>query len=234
MVQVTVITIDGPSGAGKGTLAHMLAAHLGWNLLDSGALYRVVAYACQFEGVSLTQEQDAAAIAENLAVEFISGENAEVLVSYRGIDISASIRNEQMGAGASKVAAMPLVRQALLRRQRAFQVAPGLVADGRDMGTVVFPNAGLKIFLTASAEERAERRYKQLKNKEESVSLATLFRDIQDRDQRDQSRAVSPLVPADDAILIDSTGKPIEQVFEQVLCELKKKDLVKGLAFNFV
>jgi cytidylate kinase len=139
-----------------------------------------------------------------------------------------------MGAGASKVAAMPLVRQALLRRQRAFQVAPGLVADGRDMGTVVFPNAGLKIFLTASAEERAERRYKQLKNKEESVSLATLFRDIQDRDQRDQSRAVSPLVPADDAILIDSTGKPIEQVFEQVLSGLKKKDLVKGLAFNFV
>ena len=226
MTQVPVITIDGPSGAGKGTIAHRVAEHLGWQLLDSGALYRVVAYACQLEGISLDAEHDVAKLAETLAVEFVTDSGGEVLIHYRGADISPNIRTEQAGAGASKVAAIPAVRAALLQRQRAFLLPPGLVADGRDMGTVVFPAAPLKIFLTASVEERAERRYKQLINKGESVRLASLFEDIQARDERDSNRTVSPLIAAEDAVLIDSTDTPIQTVFEKVLAEASKRQLL--------
>ncbi len=226
MTQVPVITIDGPSGAGKGTIAHRVADHLGWQLLDSGALYRVVAHACQLEGISLDAEPDVAKLAETLAVEFVTDSGGEVLIHYRGADISPNIRTEQAGAGASKVAAIPAVRAALLQRQRAFLLPPGLVADGRDMGTVVFPDAPLKIFLTASVEERAERRYKQLINKGESVSLASLFEDIQARDERDSNRTVSPLIAAEDAVLIDSTDTPIQTVFEKVLAEASKRQLL--------
>lgn len=226
MTKVPVITIDGPSGAGKGTIAYQLAAYLGWQLLDSGALYRVVAHACQLDGVALDAEPDVARLAETLAVEFVTQSSGQLQILYRGVDISSSIRTELAGAGASKVAAIPSVRAALLQRQRAFLMPPGLVADGRDMGTTVFPNAPLKIFLTASVEERAERRYKQLIHKGESVSLATLFEDIQARDERDSSRTVSPLIAADDAVLIDSTDTPIQTVFEKVLAEASKRHLL--------
>lgn len=227
MEPVPVITVDGPSGAGKGTIAHMLAAHLGWHLLDSGAMYRVVAHACMLEGVSLDLAPEVAGLAKTLAVEFVTANSSdEVLVHYRGEDISPDIRTEQAGAGASAVAAIPAVRAALLQRQRAFLSEPGLVADGRDMGTAVFPDAPLKIFLTASPEERAERRYKQLINKGESVRLASLFEDIQARDERDSNRAVSPLIAAADAVLINSTATPIQSVFEKVLAEASKKQLV--------
>lgn len=223
---VPVITVDGPSGAGKGTLSYLLAKHLGWHLLDSGALYRITGQACVIEGVSWDDHPAVAQVARNLDVEFALAASGEMRVMYKGRDLSAQIRTEEGGRGASTVAAIPAVRDALLARQRAFMQPPGLVADGRDMGTVVFHDAPLKIFLTASADERAQRRYKQLIAKGESVSLPRLLEDIKARDERDSSRSVSPLVPADDAVVIDSSATPITEVFERVMQEVRRKGLI--------
>ena len=207
-----VIAIDGPSGSGKGTLAGLLAARLGWQLLDSGALYRLLAYAAGKHGIALDNEAALAMLAANLDVQFVAGG-----IILEGESVTERIRNEQVGAGASQVAALPAVRDALLQRQRAFREAPGLVADGRDMGTVVFPDAPLKIFLTASAEERARRRHNQLKEKGVSVIFDGLLREILARDARDAQRTVAPLKPAEDAVLIDTTGLSIDEVVDRVL-----------------
>ena len=221
-----VIAVDGPSGAGKGTISHMLADTLGWHFLDSGALYRVTGQACLMEGVSWDDHPAVTEVARHLDVSFTTAANGEVLVACKGVDVSRAIRTEEGGRGASTVAAIPEVRRALLQRQREFRRAPGLVADGRDMGTVVFPDAPLKFFLTASAEERALRRYKQLIAKGESVSLPRLLEDIEERDARDSSRVVSPLVPAEDAVVIDSTAIPIAEVFQQAMRKVKEKGLI--------
>jgi cytidylate kinase len=226
MADIPVITVDGPSGAGKGTISHMLADTLGWHFLDSGALYRVTGQACLIEGVSWDDHLAVTEIARYLQVSFRTSPSGEILVSYKGRDVSRAIRTEEGGRGASTVAAIPAVRDALLARQREFCQAPGLVADGRDMGTVVFPSAPLKIFLTASALERAERRYKQLIAKGENVSLPRLLQDIEERDERDSSRDVAPLVPAEDAIVIDSTATSIEDVFAQVMQKVKERGLI--------
>jgi cytidylate kinase len=219
---VPVITIDGPSGSGKGSICQLLARHLGWHLLDSGALYRIVGLAAQQQGVDFDDENALADLASHLDVEFKptpQGEPAAVLLA--GKDISQQVRSETTGELASRVAVHNGVRNALTELQRSFAEAPGLVADGRDMGTVIFTAAPLKIYLTASAEERAERRSKQLINKGESVNLAALLEDIRLRDDRDMNRAVAPLKPADDAIVIDSTGCSVERVFEQVLKQVE-------------
>ncbi len=216
-----VVTIDGPSGSGKGTICQLLAQKLGFHLLDSGALYRLTALAAERHGVDIDDEEAVAVVAEQLAVEFdTSGEGVQTLLE--GDDVSLSIRQETVGMNASQVAAYPLVRDALLARQRAFCQAPGLVADGRDMGTTVFPSAKVKIFLTASAEERAQRRYKQLLEKGESVSLPALLEDIRARDERDTSRSSSPLKPADDALVLDSTSMSIDEVLEAALNAVEK------------
>jgi CMP/dCMP kinase len=211
-VSVPVITIDGPSGSGKGTVTHRVAAHLGWRVLDSGALYRLLALGAARRGISLENESLVSGLVDQLHVEFKEG-----TVLLDGDDVSKAIRTEAAGNNASRVAAMPEVRDALLGWQRAFAKPPGLVADGRDMGTTVFPAAQLKIFLDASASERAERRYKQLKEKGLPANLATLRAEIEERDVRDRCRAASPLVPAPDAIVIDSTELTIEAVVEQVM-----------------
>ena len=226
MADIPVITVDGPSGAGKGTISHMLADTLGWHFLDSGALYRVTGQACLIEGVSWDDHPAVTEIARHLQVSFRTATSGEILVAYKGRDVSREIRTEEGGRGASTVAAIPSVREALLARQREFCQAPGLVADGRDMGTVVFPSAPLKIFLTASALERAERRYKQLIAKGENVSLPRLLQDIEERDERDSNRDVAPLVPAEDAIVIDSTATSIEDVFAQVMQKVKERGLI--------
>ena len=226
MAAIPVITVDGPSGAGKGTVSHMLADALGWHFLDSGALYRVTGQACLIEGVNWDDHPAVTAIARHLQVSFRAAASGEILVAYKGVDVSREIRMEAGGRGASTVAAIPAVREALLARQREFLRAPGLVADGRDMGTVVFPAAPLKIFLTASARERAERRYKQLIAKGENVSLPRLLEDIEERDARDSSREVAPLVPAQDAVIIDSTGTSIEDVFAQAMQEVRERGLI--------
>ena len=208
-----VICVDGPSGAGKGTLSQRLAAELGWHLLDSGALYRVVGFACRQQAVALEDSEAVAGVARTLDVTFRPTDTG-VTVWLRGEDVTAGIRTEEGGRDASTVAALPAVREALLLRQQELARPPGLIADGRDMGTVVFPDAPLKIFLTASAEARAERRFHQLQGMGESVSLARLLTDIQERDARDQSRTVSPLVPAEDAIIIDSTALSADEVLQ--------------------
>lgn len=223
---VPVITIDGPSGSGKGTVAALLAAKLGWNFLDSGALYRLLAFAARNHGVDLTNEEALKVLAAHLDVQFGAAKDGRGMeIVLEGEEVTTAIRNEQVGAGASQVAALPVVREALLQRQKAFREPPGLVADGRDMGTVVFPDAPLKIFLTASAEERARRRYLQLKGKGDDVNLASLLDEIRVRDERDTQREVAPLKPADDAIQLDSTDLSIEQVLERILSEVAKKDL---------
>jgi cytidylate kinase len=216
-----VIAIDGPSGSGKGTLAALLAERLGWHLLDSGALYRIVAAAAIDRGLELDDEANLAALAAGLAIRF---ERDRVWVD--GQDLTLTIRTEAVSTGSSQVAALVAVRKAILEQQRAMCRPPGLVADGRDMGTVVFPTAGLKIFLDASPEVRAKRRYNQLKNKGLSVNLRALLASIQERDERDRGRAVSPLQPASDAILIDSTDMSIDAVVERVYAEA----VTRGLA----
>ncbi|WP_320838517.1 (d)CMP kinase [Zhongshania sp.] len=222
MSNVPVIAIDGPSGSGKGTLCQTLARHFGWHLLDSGALYRLTGMAADRHGIALNDELAVAELAKNLDVQFVPGADGEpTLVLLEGDDVSGELRTEKTGLLASKVAVLGAVRDALLQRQRDFAQLPGLVADGRDMGTVVFTDAPLKIFLTASAEERAERRYKQLKSKGDNVNLATLLMEIQARDKRDSERELAPLKPAADAIQLDSSGLGIEEVFERVLAEAK-------------
>ena len=225
MSPVPVITVDGPSGTGKGTISHLLAEALGWHFLDSGALYRVVGQACLIEGIRWDDHRAVAELARYLDVSFEAAASGEIMVAYKGQDVSRAIRTEEGGRGASTVAAIPAVRAALLDRQREFLTAPGLVADGRDMGTVGFPDAPLKFFLTASAQERAQRRYQQLIEKGESVNLPRLLEDIQERDARDRNRAISPLVPAEDAIVIDSTATPVAQVFKAVMLEVTGKGL---------
>jgi len=220
MSAAPVICVDGPSGAGKGTLSLRLAAALDWHLLDSGALYRVVGFACRQAGVSLDNSDAVAEVARALDVDF-RPTDAGVTVWLSGDDVTSAIRSEEGGADASLVAALEPVRAALLLRQQELARLPGLIADGRDMGTVVFPDAPLKIFLTASAEARAERRFHQLQGLGESVSLARLLTDIEQRDARDQSRSISPLVPAEDAIVIDSTALTADEVL-QAACELAK------------
>jgi cytidylate kinase len=209
---VPVITIDGPSGSGKGTVTHRVAARLGWHTLDSGALYRLLALAAVKRGIDLKNENLISSLSDELNVVF-----NESVVLLDGEDVTTAIRSEAAGNNASRVAAIPGVRDALLAWQRGFARPPGLVADGRDMGTTVFPGAQLKIFLDASASERAERRYKQLKEKGLPANLANLKAEIEERDVRDRCRAVSPLVPAPDAIVIDSTELTIEAVVEQVM-----------------
>lgn len=223
---VPVITIDGPSGSGKGTVAALLAGKLGWKFLDSGALYRLLAFAARNHGVDLTNEEALKVLAEHLDVQFGAARDGHgMIIILEGEEVTESIRNEQVGAGASQVAALPVVRTALLQRQKAFREAPGLVADGRDMGTVVFPDAPLKIFLTASAEERARRRYLQLKARGDDVNLASLLEEIRERDERDTQRAVAPLKPADDAVQLDSTTLSIDEVLQKILSEVADRDL---------
>jgi len=214
---VPVVTIDGPSGSGKGTISRAVAQHAGWHLLDSGALYRLVAHAGGAQGLDPADVDGHARLAARMQVDFGVGADGGERVLLEGRDVTQAIRTEASGQGASRVAAWPAVRTALLARQRAFAEPPGLVADGRDMGTVVFPRARLKIYLTASAAERAERRYKQLKDKGSGVSLSALSREISERDARDCTRAVAPLMPAPDAEVIDSTGLSIEEVVGRVL-----------------
>ncbi len=212
-----IVTIDGPSGSGKGTISRAVARYSAWHLLDSGALYRLVALAGLEAGLAAGDVAGHARLAEGMAVSFEVARDGSEQVRLAGRDVTADIRSEEAGSGASRVAAWPAVRAALLGRQRAFATPPGLVADGRDMGTVVFPGADLKIFLTATPEERALRRYKQLKDKGSGVSLAALSREIAERDLRDQTREVSPLKPASDACVIDSSRLSIEAVVERVL-----------------
>ncbi|MBY6185558.1 (d)CMP kinase [Marinobacter hydrocarbonoclasticus] len=214
--QAPVITIDGPSGAGKGTICQLLANKLGWHLLDSGAIYRVLALAAIHHDVELDNEEALSLLAAHLDVQFQPSDDG-VKVVLEGEEVSKAIRSQECADAASKVAALPRVREALLRRQRAFRELPGLIADGRDMGTVVFPTAQAKIFLTASAEERAERRYAQLKEKGYDVSIDRLLGEIRERDERDSNRTVAPLKPADDALEIDTTGMSIDQVLDTVL-----------------
>ncbi len=215
---IPVITLDGPGGVGKGTISALLAKHLGWHYLDSGALYRLTALAClqkdiALDDINLSTQKMIAEIAENLAVTFLP--EGGILLNNQ--EVEALIRTETAGNNASKVAALTSVREALFKRQKAFLHDPGLIADGRDMGTTIFPDAPLKIFLTASAEERAKRRYKQLIEKGNSVRIADLVKDIEERDQRDMNRSSSPLKPAQDAHIIDTSAMNIKAVFDTVL-----------------
>lgn len=216
-MDVPVIAIDGPSGSGKGTIARLLAGRLGWQLLDSGAMYRVLGLAATRRDMALDDERALTELAQDLDVSFEVDEAGEQRVVLDGDDVSTAIRTEEAGNAASKVAVLPAVRKALLERQRAFRRAPGLVADGRDMGTVVFPDAPCKIYLTASVEERARRRYNQLNQQGLGGNLSALLKDIAERDRRDSSRSVAPLRPAEDATILDTTGIAVDEVLERVL-----------------
>lgn len=220
--KITVVTIDGPSGSGKGTLSQLLAKQLGFHLLDSGALYRITALSSLQKNIDLENVDAVADVALNLQIRFdVSGDKTIIFLEDK--NVTDAIRAETISMAASKVAAYQPVRSALLTRQRAFAIAPGLIADGRDMGTVVFPNAPVKLFLTASADARADRRYKQLIAKGEAVDKTILVKEIQERDDRDTKRSVSPLVPASDAVIVDSTSMSIEQVFDVMLNAIQKK-----------
>src|SRR3984957_17787129 len=227
MKKEPVMTIDGPSGSGKGTVSRAAARALGWALLDSGALYRLVALAGRKADLSLEDGPGLARLAASFDIRFGSGDSGEELVWLDGQEVTATSRTGGAGNDASKVAALPPVRAALLERQRRFAVPPGLVADGRDMGTVVFPRAEVKIFLTASAAERAARRHKQLKEKGVAATLAALSLEIAERDLRDMNRAISPLVPSRDAVLLDTTGMSVDAVVERVL-EVARERLSRG------
>ena len=216
-ISVPVITVDGPSGSGKGTVCRLLARSIGWSLLDSGALYRLVGLAARNHGVDMDNHPALEVLAGHLDVQFEPGAGDDDLrIVLEGEDVTQTVRTEEVGALASRVASVGAVREALLARQRAFRVKPGLVADGRDMGTVVFPDAELKVFLTASAEERAQRRYRQLIAAGDAVSLPRLVSDIEARDRRDTERAVSPLRPAAEAVVVDTTGRSIAEVFNHL------------------
>jgi cytidylate kinase len=216
MEQAPILTIDGPSGSGKGTLAQRMAQSLGWHYLDSGAIYRVLAQAAIKHAVDLADESTLAKMAQKLDLVF-EFRSDELIVMLEGEDVTTIIRSEKAGNSASKVAALPAVRAALLERQHQFCQLPGLVTDGRDMGTVVFPHAQFKVFLTASAEERAKRRYKQLKQKGIESNLSDLVTEISERDERDSQRSVAPLKPAADAVIIDSSTMDIDSVYKKVL-----------------
>jgi cytidylate kinase len=223
-MQSSVITIDGPSGSGKGTVSRLLAQQLGWSILDSGAIYRVLALAAIHHDIEPSDEEALMPLAAHLDVQFeVEDPTQPARIILEGEDVTHGIRTEEVGGVASQVASLPRVREALLRRQRAFKQAPGLVADGRDMGTVVFPSAEVKIYLTASAEERAKRRYKELKAKGEDVTIPRLLEAIKLRDERDMNRTVAPLKPADDALVLDSTELNAGQVLDKVLeyCNVK-------------
>lgn len=224
--QAPVITIDGPSGAGKGTVSQIVAEKLGWHLLDSGALYRLLALAVSHHGMSLDDVETLKVLAEHLDIQFQQTPEGKVEIVLEGEVVTQAIRTEAVGNQASKLAAIPEVREGLLVRQRAFAHTPGLVADGRDMGTVVFPEASIKVFLTASAEERAQRRLLQLQEKGDQVNFDELVKTIKERDERDANRAVAPLVPAAGALVIDSTDLSIDDVVEVVLSEASKASYI--------
>ncbi|MEM5528339.1 (d)CMP kinase [Gammaproteobacteria bacterium AS21] len=224
-----VITIDGPSGSGKGTICKLLAAALGWNLLDSGALYRLTALAAKHHGVELDDEDALRVLAAHLDIQFlVQDDEDELQIILEGESVTQELRLEETGVTASIVAAIPSVRDALLDRQREFAQPPGLIADGRDMGTVVFPQAQLKVYLDASVEERANRRYKQLINKGVDASLELILADLINRDERDMQRTVAPLKPAEQALVLDSTELSIEKVLEMILEEARHKGLREG------
>lgn len=233
-----VITIDGASGTGKGTVSQILAKRLEWKFLDSGALYRVLALAAQKHGVDLDNEKALEVLAEHLDVQFVAQESKASQIILEGEDVTDLIRTEKIGNAASQVATLPAVRASLLSRQRAFRETPGLVADGRDMGTVIFPDAELKIYLSASPEERALRRYNQLKERGISVTLSHLIQELRERDKRDQERIVAPLKPAEDAICVDTDRKTIDQVVELIISEIRLKKAFPAISFplmtNFI
>jgi cytidylate kinase len=226
-VNQPVITVDGPSGSGKGTVCRLLANKLNWDVLDSGASYRVLALAASHHMISPEDEEALVPLAANLDVQFVIDKESNAgKIILEGEDVTKSIRTEEVGGMASKIAALPRVREALLRRQRAFRSEDGLIADGRDMGTVVFPDAVLKVYLTASAEERANRRYLELKQRNLDVKIDNLVADIKARDDRDMNRPVAPLVPAEGAIVIDTTDLNAEQAFDNVLTLCIEKNLI--------
>jgi len=222
---VPIVTIDGPSGSGKGTVSRLLAHRAGWHLLDSGALYRLVAFAGLLRGLAPDDSSGHARVAAQMNVAFAADPHGQERIMLDDRDVAGALRSETAGAGASRVAAWPAVRTALLERQRAFAQPPGLIADGRDMGTVVFPRAALKIFLTASADERARRRYNQSKEKDSGVSLAALSLEIAERDRRDSTRSVAPLVPAADAIVLDSTALSAAEVADEIIARGRARSL---------
>jgi len=224
-LETAVITVDGPSGSGKGTICQLLARALGWHLLDSGALYRLTALAARHHGVALDDVEALEVLAAHLDVRFMAQDEGDTQIILEGEEVTHAIRNERVGEDASVIAALGPVREALLSRQRDFAREPGLVADGRDMGTIVFPQAELKIYLDASAEERAQRRYKQLISKEPGASLDDILNDIKARDDRDMNRAVAPLKPAPDAVRLDTTSMTIDEVLQSVLDEARHRGL---------